>query len=97
MSIEEARKTIAELKAQGSDEDQLIGIFYQMYKEGKIEIEDFEALMQLIGYHLSEEFLQMSDEEQKNIENVPEYEEENTDVEEENEDDEEKAMKLFGK
>ena len=111
MTIDEARKTIAELKAQGSDEDQLIGIFYQMYKDHKIEIQEFEALMNLIGYHLSEEFLRMSDEEQMNLENAPnpqedewedqdpeESEEASEDVEEEKEDSEEdKAMKLFGK
>lgn len=112
MTIDEARKTIAELKAQGSDEDQLIGIFYQMYKDRKIEIQEFEALMNLIGYHLSEEFLRMSDEEQMNLENepnpqeaegegepTPEAEDEaSEDVEEKKEDSEEdKAMKLFGK
>lgn len=102
MTIDEARKMVAELKAQGSDENQLIGIFYQMYKSNKIGIEDFEALMGLIGYHLSEEFLKMSDEDQLNLENLPEREETPNpspeDEEDEDEDSEEdKAMKLFGK
>ena len=65
MTIEEAREAIEELKAQGANEEEIAGSFYLMFVDGKLDLKQFEALVNLLGYHLTEEFLAMSEEEQK--------------------------------
>ena len=65
MTIDEAREAIEELKAQGANEEEIAGSFYLMFVDGKLDLKQFEALVNVLGYHLSEEFLAMSEEEQK--------------------------------
>lgn len=66
MSVEEARSAIEELKAQGISEEGIAASLYEMFKADKIDLDQFEALVKLVGYDLSEEFKAMSDEEKKN-------------------------------
>lgn len=65
MTVDEGKKTIEELKAQGNSEEEIAGAFYLMFVEGKIDVEQFDALVNLLGYHLTDEFKAMSPEEQK--------------------------------
>lgn len=99
MIIDEAKKAVEELKAQGNSDDEIIAAFYYGYKDGKINIAEFEILMQILGYSLSDEFLrsETQEQEEKPIEE-PEQEEKEEPKEEPKEDSEEEdAMKLFGK
>lgn len=65
MTINEAKEAIAELKAQGNTEEEIAGSFYLMFCDGKIDVNQLDALVNLLGYHLTEEFLAMPEEEQK--------------------------------
>lgn len=65
MTVDEAKEAIEELKAQGANEEEIAGSFYLMFVDGKLDVNQFNALVNLLGYHLSDEFLAMSEEEQK--------------------------------
>lgn len=65
MTVNEAKEAIAELKAQGNTEEEIAGSFYLMFCDGKLDVNQFDALVNLLGYHLTDEFLAMSEEEQK--------------------------------
>lgn len=104
MIIDEAKKAVEELKAQGNSDDEIIAAFYYGYKDGKINIAEFEVLMQLLGYTLSEEFLrgdengeQPTYEEEKPTEEPTEEPEQEEEEEPKEESEEDKALKLFGK
>ena len=68
MTVDEARNAIEELKAQGLSEEAIAASLYEMYKTDKLDIDQFGALVKLVGYDLSDEFMAMSDEEKKNQE-----------------------------
>lgn len=65
MTGEEAKKVIDELKAQGTDEQELLAMFYTIFVDDKITVEDLEVLCNAIGYELTDEFKAMSPEDQK--------------------------------
>ena len=65
MTVKEAKEMIEELKAQGSTEEELVAAFYGMFTEDKITIDELGDLVQLVGYELTEEFRNMSAEDQK--------------------------------
>ena len=104
MSIEELQKAIEEMKARGQSDEEIAGAFYLLFRDGKIDLEQLEALVNTLGFELSEEFKAMDPEQQKeagyevldeNPEETSEKQEEK--VSEDTEDDEEnKAMKLLG-
>ena len=101
MTVDEGKKAIEEMKAQGNSPEDIAGSFYLMFIDGKIDVEQLDALVNLLGYHLTDEFKNMSPEEQKTKgfeEKEPtETENQNNDSSEDKDEDEEtKAMKLFG-
>lgn len=107
MTVQEAQKVIEELKAQGNSEEEIAGSFYLLFRENKIDVEQLEGLVNLLGYHLTEEFKAMDPEQQKNEgyemldeehENEPQSQSQpQEEKEEEPEDDEEdEAMNLMG-
>lgn len=65
MTIDEARKAIDEMKAQGQSEEEIAGAFYLMFRDDKINVEQLEALVNLLGFELDEEFKMMDTEQQK--------------------------------
>lgn len=97
MSIEELKKAIEEMKAQGQSEEEIAGAFYLLFRDGKITLEQLEALVNVLGFELSEEFKAMDPEQQKEAgyEVLDENSETTNEVSEE-EDEETKAMKLLG-
>lgn len=109
MTIEEARKVIDELESQGASKEEIAGSFYLLFRDDKIDTEQLEALVNLLGYELTDEFKNMSVDEQKESgyeltndpeDNVPtpprEGEPQTTSKDEDSdEDEEEKASKLF--
>lgn len=107
MTVDEGKKAIEEMKAQGNSPEDIAGSFYLMFIDGKIDVEQLDALVNLLGYHLTDEFKNMSPEEQKTkgfeekepTEPESETENQNNDSskgKDEDEDEETKAMKLFG-
>lgn len=65
MTVQEAKEMIEELKAQGNSEEEIVAGFYMMFTEDKITIEELGDLVQLVGYELTDEFRNMSAEDQK--------------------------------
>lgn len=102
MSIEELQKAVEEMKAQGQSEEEIAGAYYLLFRDGKIDLEQLEALVNNLGFELSEEFKAMDPETQKEAgyqvldeeQNAPEQSSEPAEKSEENEEDE--AMKFFG-
>lgn len=65
MTIEEGRKVIDELESQGASKEEIAGAFYLLFRDDKIDSEQLEALVNLLGYELNDEFKNMSPEDQK--------------------------------
>ena len=55
MTVEEAKNAIEELKAQGLTEEGIAASLYEMYKTDKLDLDQFGALVKLVGYELSDE------------------------------------------
>ena len=65
MSVDEAKEAISEMRAQGNSDEEIAGAFYLMFVDEKLDVNQFNALVNLLGYHLSEEFMAMSPEQQR--------------------------------
>lgn len=65
ITIEEAKKAMDEMMANGTSEDDMLGILYLMFRDDKISLDELEALVDALGYELTEEFKNMSPEDQK--------------------------------
>ncbi len=102
MTVQEGQKVIDELKAAGNSNEEIAGSLYILFSEGKISREGLESLVNLLGFHLSEEFKQMDPEQQK-TEGFEEVGQENEEQPQQNEEpapasedeEEKKAMRLF--
>lgn len=75
MTVEEAKSAVEELKAQGMTDDDLAAALYGMFVDEKIDFDQFDALAKVIGYELTDEFKNMSDEERKGLAESDEEEE----------------------
>ena len=65
MTEPELLEAIEELKQQGFTEDEFLLVFYTMFQNDDINLEQLAYLVDLFGYELTEEFLGMSPEDQK--------------------------------
>lgn len=66
MTVQEGKQMIEELKAQGATEEEIVSGFFLLFEEDKININELGDLVQLVGYELSDDFKNMSAEDQKN-------------------------------
>ena len=65
ITLDDATKAIEEMKAQGASENDLLGAIYYMFQKGDIDLEEYKVFADALGYELSEQFLGLSEEEQK--------------------------------
>lgn len=65
MTIDEAKKAFDEMRAQGADDNAILGTLYSMFQDDKIDVNQLGALVNVLGYELTEEFKGMSPEDQK--------------------------------
>lgn len=65
MTLEEAKKALDELKAEGRDDMEILGGIYLMFADGTIRLEDLRTFTELMGYEFTDEFEALSDEEKK--------------------------------
>ena len=65
MTVKEGRKMVEMLKKEGFDEEQIVGGFYQLYIDGKVTVEQLQDLVKLVGWEVTEEFLNMCEEDKK--------------------------------
>ena len=104
MTEAQVNQVIETLKNDGKSEEEILGAFYKMFQDDKINFEQLEALTEALGWHITEDFRNMSDEDRKTkgYEEVedevsPEVDEETVEEAKEVEEDEEgEAMSLFG-
>lgn len=102
MTEAQVNQVIETLKNDGKSEEEILGAFYKMFQDDKINFDQLEALTEALGWHITDDFRAMSDEDRKTkgYEEVEDEEAPNVDkdtveaakeVEEEDE-----AMSLFG-
>lgn len=65
MTVQEMKSAIEQLKAEGHDEQSILGAFYKMFQDDKLTIDELDGIVNLMGYHLTDEFKNMSAEDQK--------------------------------
>lgn len=56
MTVEEAKRVFKDLKKKGMTDEDIAKALYNMYRMGKIDLEQFEALVKLLGFELDKEF-----------------------------------------
>ncbi len=66
MTREDAQKAFEEFKTQGKTDEELAAMLYMMFQDEKINLEELEILLDVLGWKLTEEFKALSPEEQKN-------------------------------
>ena len=65
MTHQEAEKMLAQLKSEGLSEEEILGALYKMFQNDEINIEGLEGLVETLGWHFTDEFRNMSPEDQK--------------------------------
>ena len=65
MTVKEAKEMMEELKKDGATDEELVAAFYGMFTEDKLTVDELQRLVELVGYELTEEFLNMNSEDQK--------------------------------
>lgn len=65
MTIEEAKGAFDQLKAQGSDDNEILAGLYLMYQNDELNFEELEAFSNILGYEINDDFRNMSDEDKK--------------------------------
>ena len=65
MTVEEVKKAVEEMKAAGHDEEEILASLYIMFQNDKLDIDTLEAIVHVMGYELTDEFKNMSPEDQK--------------------------------
>ena len=64
MKVEDANKVIESFRKQGYTDEQIQYAFAMMYFNNQIDLDGFNGLINLLGYHLDDEFLKLSKAEQ---------------------------------
>lgn len=65
MKPEEARDFFLKQKEEGQTDNEILWTLYSMFQNDAIDLDMLEALVDVLGYKLSDEFLSMSPEDQK--------------------------------
>ncbi len=66
ITIQDAIKAMREFQAQdGTTDEEMVGILYAMFQDDKISYNELGAMLDGLGYEFTEEFANMSPEDQK--------------------------------
>lgn len=65
MTIDEIKEMIEGFKKEGYTEEDILKIFYTMYADDSIPLEDLRILIEAMGYEFTDEFEAMSEEDKK--------------------------------
>ncbi len=65
MTPEDLGKAINQLKSEGASEEEILASFYKMFADDKLTLDELDGVVNYMGYHLTEEFKNMSPEDQK--------------------------------
>lgn len=64
MTLEDAQKVIDTFKNEGKSDEQIMSAFANLYFDDKIQLDGFEGLINLLGYHLDDDFKKLSKKDQ---------------------------------
>ena len=64
MKIEDAQKVIDAFRNEGRSDEEILYAFSRLYFDDKINLDGFEGLVNLLGFHLDDDFKKMSKKEQ---------------------------------
>lgn len=67
MTLREANEAIESLRKEGHSDEDIAASFYLMFSDKRVDLNQFKALLAVLGYELSEDFLKLSEEEQRKI------------------------------
>ena len=62
MTVEEVNASFDELRAQGATDEDILGVLYLMYQEGKLDTNQLKEMVDILGYEFTPEFEAMSEE-----------------------------------
>ena len=66
VTIDQAVQAIRNMQEQDNmDDDEMLGILYMMFQDDKLSLNELGAILDKLGYEFTEEFLNMSPEDQK--------------------------------
>ncbi len=60
MTKQELETLVKSLKSEGHTEEEILSGFYKLYADNKLSLKELEGIANLMGYHLSDEFLNKS-------------------------------------
>ena len=64
MTLEDAQKVIDTFRKEGKTDEQIMNTFANLYFDDKLPLDGFEGLINLLGYHLDDDFKKMSKKDQ---------------------------------
>lgn len=64
MTIDEVKEVIKNLRKAGKSDEEILYSFSRLYFDDKIDLEAFDALANVLGYHLDDKFKKLSKKEQ---------------------------------
>ncbi len=64
MTVDEAKAVIETLRKQGMTDEQIQHAFAMMYFNNQMDLDALDGMINLMGYHLTNEFKTMSKEQQ---------------------------------
>lgn len=64
MTMDEVKEVIQKLRKEGICDDEILYSFSRLYFDNKIDLEAFDALVNILGYHLDDKFKKLSKKEQ---------------------------------
>ena len=59
-----SKRSNSKIKNEGNSDDEILYSFSRLYFDNKIDLEAFDALVNILGYHLDEKFKKLSKKEQ---------------------------------
>lgn len=66
ITADEIRKAFDMFKKEGRSDEEILAAWYFMFKDGDFTAEELRNLYRTVGYDLSDDFMNMSEEDQKN-------------------------------
>ena len=65
ITADEIRQMYELFKNEGKSDEEIIAAIFLIFKDGEITIEEFKNTLNVLGYDLSEEYLNLPEEQQK--------------------------------
>ena len=64
MTLEDAQRVIDTFRKEGKTDEEILYAFSMLYFNDKITLDGFDGLVNLLGYHLEDDFKKLTKEEQ---------------------------------